>query len=246
MPDASPSLSGTPSLSDIRVDSFLAAHPIAIYKACNEAFNGSEWLGWEPETVLLELKNDVSDAAVDKLLAVQAVASNANAVVRSAAAFEKVVNAFNNNICIMDVIQPPEVEEMSYAVSQIELIIKEVHGPDTKIEYTDEVPGYVAGVAKFRGWFMLPRNLQFGQAMLNTLTGIVENSALYKEHKNIVDVVSNFVLNTSRKDARDILKDASIMDLETNDSASLMVKRVIGSLLFDPTLPYRMDSGTKS
>ena len=219
-------------------DGLLASHPADIYRALDQIFEGREWLAWEPETILLQLKDEISDAAVDKVLAVQAVAANSNSVLRSAAAFEKVCNAFNNNICVMDVIQPPEVEEMSYAVSQIEKIIRLVHGDSVEIAYVDEVPGYVASVAKFRGWFMLPRNLQFGQAMLNVLTGITEDSKLYKEHKRIVDMVSDFVKNTTRKDARAILEDASVMELETNDAASLMVKRVIGSLLFDPTLPY--------
>lgn len=219
-------------------DALLAAHPIDIYHACDQVFADVDWLSWEPETLLLELRHDVSDAAIDKLLAVQAVAANANAVVRSAAAFEKVVNAFNNNICIVDVVQPPEVEEMSYAVSQIEKIIRAVHGDTAKIEYADEIPAYVASVAKFRGWFMLPRNLSFGQGVLNELLGVNENSKLYAEHKNILDTVSNFINSTSRKNAREIMQEASITELETNDTASLLVKHIIGALLFDPTLPY--------
>ena len=219
-------------------DAILGAHPINIYQACDRVFTGNDWLAWEPETILLSLKGEVSDAAVDKVLAVQAVASNSNAVVRSAAAFEKAVNAFCNNICVMDVMQPPYVEEMSYAVSQIAKIIREVHGNSVEITYIDEVPGYVASVAKFRGWFMLPKNLSFGQEMLNGLIGISQNSKLYKEHRHILEVVSAFIAKTSRKDAREILESAPITELETNDTASLLVRHIVGALLFDPTLPY--------
>lgn len=222
-------------------DVFLAAHPEEIYRALDTVFAGEAWLSWEPDTILLELKDDISDAAVDKLLAVQAVAANSNAVTRSAAAFEKTVNAFCNNICVMDVIQPPYVEEMSYAVSQIEKIIHLVHGNDVKIEYVDEVPGYVASTAHFRGWFMLPKNLAFGQEMLNGLTGLVPGTKLYKEHEHIVQVVSELVANTTRKDARELLEDRSITDLETDDTASLLVRHILGALLFDPTVVYRQD-----
>ena len=221
----------------------LATHPIEIYQACDEIFKGQPWLSWEPETILLQLKEDVSDLEIDKLLAVQAVAANSNAVLRSAAAFEKVVNAFCNNVCVMDVIQPPEVEEMSYAVSQIEKIIKAVHGK-VKIEYTDEVPGYVASTAKFRGWFALPKNLRFGQELLDSLT-----QAHNKEHKELVDNVTALIKNTTRKDAREILADPEISKLETDDMASLLVKQIIGALLFDPTVEFRRQNaqtGTKT
>jgi len=219
-------------------DAILAAHPVDIYRALNSVFPDTDWLAWEPETILLELKNDVSDAAVDKLLAVQAVCSNSNAVVRSAAAFEKVVNAFCNNICVMDVIQPPEVEEMSYAVSQIEKLIHLVHGEKAVIEYIGEVPAYVASVARFRNWFMLPRNLQFAQDNLNSLLNCRTDSKKYKEHKHILDAVSDFVMGTTRKDARELLQNAVLTELETDDTSSLLVRHILGALLFDPTILY--------
>lgn len=54
-----------------------------IYLACDHVFESDAWLSWEPETLLLELRSDVSDAAVDKLLAVRAVAANSGAVFES-------------------------------------------------------------------------------------------------------------------------------------------------------------------
>lgn len=58
------------------VDPILAAHPAEILEALDGVFSGQKWLAWDPETVLLSLKEEISDASVDKLLAVQAVASN--------------------------------------------------------------------------------------------------------------------------------------------------------------------------
>lgn len=222
----------------VKPDAILAAHPIEILEACDGVFTGQKWLAYDPETILLSLQNDISDAAVDKLLAVQAVASNPMAVLSNSDAFEKTVNAFNNNICVMDVTQPPEVEEMSYAASQIEKIIKAVHGAKVKAQYSGDVPNYVAAVAKFRGWTILPKNLAFAQDMLDVLCGTVKDSKLYAEHKNILKAVSDFVDKTSRKDAREILKDAAITELEKDDAAQMIVRKFVGALLYDPTLPY--------
>lgn len=219
-------------------DAILAAHPVEIWLACEQAFHGEKWLSWDPETILLSLGSDISDEAVDKLLAVQAVASNAKATLTNADAFEKTVNAFCNNICVMDVSQPPEVEEMSYAVSQIGKLILAVHGPKAKIAFDGEVPGYVAATAKFRGWSILPKNLAFAQEMLDCLTCAVKDSKLYREHQAIIEAIEAFVAKTTRKDARDILKDVAIQELERDEPAQLIVRRMIGALLYDPTLPY--------
>lgn len=217
-------------------DAILRAHPVEIYKACDEIFNNEPWLSWEPETLLLELKSEVSDRAVDKLLAVQAVAANPKVVLTNSDAFENTVNAFCNNVCVMDISQPPEVEEMSYAMSQIVLLIKEAHKIEEKIVPGGEVPGYVAATAKFRGWVILPKNLSFAQGILNTLTGFNEKSKLYRENREIFDVVESLVENITRADARAILNDSKVSALNKNDAASLAIKRVIGALLFDPTI----------
>lgn len=221
-------------------DSLLAAHPVEIFQACDSVFSGYDWLSWEPETILLELKQEVSDAAVDKLLAVQAVAANSKAVQNSAAAFEKVVNAFCNNICVMDVIQPPEVEEMSYAVSQINKIIEMVQGSSVKLSFGGEVPAYVASVARFRGWFALPSNLSFGQELLDNITNMPEGSKLRKEHYKLLDAVSSAVYEIRRTEARELLEDGSVEALEGDETSSNIARKIIGALLYDPTLPYRV------
>lgn len=218
-------------------DPVLAAHPFDIYLACDHVFEEDAWLSWDQETLLLELRADVSDAAVDKLLAVQAVAANSGAVLGSALAFEKVVNAFSNNICVMDVLQPPEVEEMCYAVTQIEKIFHAVHGAQDYV-FTSEVPGYVASVARFRDWTVLPKNLAFAQEALDKLTGLQKDSKLRKEHADILSVITEFAENTGKADAESFLADESIKMLETDTEATLLVRRLIGALLYDPTIPY--------
>lgn len=214
-------------------DAILRAHPIEIWQALEEVFKDEPWLSYEPETLLLELKDDVSDEAVDKLLAVQAFCANPNAACNSAAAFEKIVQAFCNNLCIMDVVQPPEVEEMSYAVSQMEKLLNA--SQHKKISFGGEVPGYVAAAAKFRDWIVLPHNLSFAQDMLDSLTGLSKDTKLFMEHKAILDAVADFVAKATRKDAREILKQAEI---DRDETETMIVRKFVGALLYDPTLPY--------
>ncbi len=217
-------------------DAILAAHPAEIYAALEQVFAGESWLSYEPETLLLALKREVSDQALDKLLAVQAVCANPKAVAENSDAFEKAVNAFCNNICVMDVIQPPEVEELSYAVSQVFKLYELAHKGGAALKFSGEVPGYVAAVAHFRGWQLLPRNLAFAQEMLDHLTGMQEGSKLYQEHLQIRESLTELVNNTSRKDARELLESDEVKELENNDLAAIQVKRQLGALLYDPTI----------
>lgn len=221
----------------MQTDAILRAHPIEIWQALEQVFSGEPWLSWEPETLVLELGDDVSDEALDKLLAVQAFCANPNAAARGAAAFEKTVQALCGNICVMDVSQPPEVEEMSYAVSQMEKLLDA--SQHEKLEFTGEVPGYVAAAARFRDWIILPHNLSFAQAMLDSLTNLPEDSQLRMEHKAILDAVAGFVAKATRKDAREILTQA---ELDRDETEAMIVRKFVGALLYDPTLPYAQNT----
>ena len=212
----------------------LASHPIEIYTALDTVFAGEPWLQWEPETIILHLKGEVCDQAIDKLCAVQAVGSNSNVVCTSANAFEKTVNAFCNNICVMDAYQPPYVEEMCYAVPQIELIIKAVHGK--KGVFTSEVPGYVAAAAHYRGWMALPACLGFAEEMLVHLNGLNKSSEKYHRCKKLVDDVRDLCKHMDRPTAEDILKSDVFKELEPAESYQL--KNIVGAVLFDPTSLY--------
>lgn len=208
----------------------LSSHPVEIYQALDTLFADDAWISWEPETLLLELKEEVPEAAVDKLLAVQALAANSELALTHSQAFENVVNAFCNNICVTDTHQPPYVEEMAYAVSQIEKIVKLVHGENTPCKFTGDVPNYVAATARFRDWFALPRILSFAQEMLNSLTGA-------GKERLVLDVLA-FYGEMTRQAARNILADGELSSLTDDTPGAVHIRRILGALLFDPTLPY--------
>jgi hypothetical protein len=201
-------------------ESVKAAHPADIRRALDVVFEGEDWPSWEPETLLASLKDRKPDDT-DKILAVQAVARNPALAFTSAAAFEKVVNAFCNNTCVMDVSQPPHVEEMAYAVGQLISMC-----PDKK--FSGEVPGYVAATARYRGWFALPSVLSFGQTLLNGLTGSAPE-------QRVLDLYASM----DADQARALLNDEAVAELGKNGPGSSVARDLIGALLFDPTLPYR-------
>lgn len=220
-------------------DPLLAASPEEIFVALDKLFVGEQWMQWEPETLLHELEGDVSDAAKDKLLAVQAVAANSMLPLKECIAFENVVNAFNNNVCVVDTPQPVFVEEMFYAVKQLTAIIHRVHGEDKKITFSGTVPGYIAATAKYRGWTLLPKELEAGQQQLDFLTGTHPK----KENAELLTRVRELYANMKHADAKDILKSEEIQKLlEQEDANATFVRQVLGLFLFDPCLPYRVDS----
>ncbi len=222
-------------------DLLLATHPSDLYDALDSVFTSEEpWLTYEPETLIMALKGEVSDIAVDKVLAVQALAANSQSVLTHAVAFEKVVYAFNNNVCVMDEWQIPYVEEICYAVKEIEKIIYKVHGKDTKIEYSGEVPAYVASVGKHRGWVILPKSLKFAQERLNFLTGINKNSEKYKSHEQYIKTVIRLAENMDAKSAESLLHNPKIEEaINAGTEASEPLRQYIGAMVYDPTIPYR-------
>ena len=224
----------------VEYDVVLASHPTELYLSLDSQFPDEDWLSWEPETLLLSLREKISDQAKDKLLAVHAVAANSSMVLRNSVAFEKVVMAFCNNVCVMDAHQPPFVEELVYAVRQMRKIIKLAHPDDgDKAVFGDEVPGYVAAVAKFRGWFYLPAKLGFAQDALNILTGLTEESDLRKKHADVFRAVEKVYSEMRTRDAQALLDNAEIEDIADDDSMSAnLTMRLIGALLYDPTILY--------
>ncbi len=80
----------------------LRSTPVEIYRFVSTSVGEQPWLAWEPESLLRQFKQVSTPVAQDKLLAVQAAATNTAVTASNSWAFEKVVTAFNNNHCIVD------------------------------------------------------------------------------------------------------------------------------------------------
>ena len=206
--------------------------PIQILHKLDSLFAGSEWLSWEPETLLLKNLDVTDPIAKDKLLAVQAVASNSQAATSSGDAFEKVVMAFNNNHCIVDQYQPPEIEEVFYAVQQITKIITEIH--DAEAIFTGEIPNYVAAVARFHRWIFLPNPLQFAQETLNSLNGLHKDGGKASVYSGLLSIAKQVSDSMAHTDS--LRGDVSELGNWVGNSPQHDVaRRMIGCYLYSPT-----------
>ena len=126
---------------------------------------------------------------------------------------------------------------MCYAVRELCRFIRTVHGADADVAFSGDVPGYVAAVGRFRDWIVLPPELSFAQENLSSLTGLVPQSPLYAEHRQVVDMVSELYASLDKVTAEELLHDPEIKSLERDNGAVAdMIKRIVGALLYDPTL----------
>lgn len=215
----------------------LATHPLNLFEELDSALgSGADWLSWEPETVL-EMLPEVDDTiAQDKVLAVQALAANSDLACSLAVAFEKVVQAFCNNPCVMDASQPPCVEELFYAVGQIRELVRKVHGKEAI--FVGQVPGYVAAAGRYHGWFLLPEELSFATEMLDHLNGTQAETKRYQDYSALFDQ-GRAVVKALKEASLSLNELSSLEKMDPDSPASHLIRRVLRCLLYDPTLPYR-------
>ena len=209
----------------------LSTHPADLIKKLDELFKGESWYSWEPEVLLTMLKEVLSDASKDKVLAVQAVACNVEPVLYKAFAFENVVHSFCNNFIVPDVMQPVSVEEIMYAVPQIIAIANHVHGKP--VSFTGEIPQYVAAAAKYSGWVVLPPRLSFAQECLDSITGMFPGSKRYLEFKHVLDMISRLAVQLDATNLDDFPEVTTLLEEDTD--VAIITRRVLGAYLFDPT-----------
>lgn len=215
----------------------LTETPSAIYDYLDDLFDGESWLEWEPETLLTSVPLNIMEECdtgicKDKLLAVQAAAVNTNLVCTYHKAFEKIVHAFCNNPCVMDVVQPPAIEEIYWSIPHIEHIMHQVHGDTEELEFSGEVPNYVSGVGKYYGWVVFPERLKFAQEMLDNLNGLQDWTTKRADIKAILDQARQVA-----DQLEDVSADAKGLDAISADTPrNIMIKKLVGCKLYDPYL----------
>ncbi len=194
-------------------------HPVDILSEL-----GAEWLDWEPETIELTFELSGKPIHLDKLLALQTLVKNPNPVARQSFVFEKICIAFCNGFTIMDTYVRPYIEEVFYAVGQMQKIV-----PD--IEFSGDVPNYLAAVAKSRDWIVLPDRLAWAQEALNGLTGLSEGSRRYKDHLEALEALKRAVSALNHIEFKTLLSSKELDGMEGH-----VITRYIGAYLYDPTV----------
>lgn len=198
-------------------------HPHQIATYLDSVFDGKNWLQWDNDTVLLQLKN-LEPEEKDKVLAVKAFLSFPHIPASQAVAFEKCVVAFNNDPVIHDQPQVPEIEEVYYAVKQMHRL------NGRAVNFGGEVPSYVASVAKYRDVHLLPTELKFARDILNHLIGWGPGNEEF-------DVLSK--ASTLAQQVEIIVSEEGITDevITLFDHAILgpHLRTIVGCILYDPT-----------
>jgi hypothetical protein len=130
----------------------LVLHTICLHKY------GTECLGWEPETLWLEIyedfKVDVEESNKDKIQASIALVKT-NAFYEDFQAFEGIGKAFNDQDPDFEYITPLTPEECAWAVKEAHLI------DSTSEEFSAEVKAYVREALREHGVFTAPPELSF-------------------------------------------------------------------------------------
>lgn len=128
--------------------------PLKFYEQLNEKFKRA-WWDWEPETLWHSLEDGglakPSDEVKNLVMALQ-ICVTTDAPFEHWHIFEKVAHAFSQNRVDFGVVQPLELTEAAAAVRVLAAI-------RPKREFTSEVCGYIASVAKSSGVVYLPPEL---------------------------------------------------------------------------------------
>jgi hypothetical protein len=123
--------------------------PLVYREVLAEKYKG-DWMEWEPETLWWQVRKDfgpVNEIARNKIMALRACLKT-NTPWIDWDAFENVANAFNDNIPIFGLVQPPELEEAAYAV----MMLRELED----WPFGSEVSGYLAAVCLSAGLIYAP------------------------------------------------------------------------------------------
>lgn len=214
-------------------DSILSMHPVDIYTAINSEYAHEDWLDWETDTLVQTVGVELKTEALDKLMAVQALGACSKLAVSDAVAFENVINAFCNNGCVMDCLQPPSIEEVFYGVRQMLKIITAVHSiTEAEVPFTGEVPGYVGALAKYHDWVVLPTPLAFAKDTLTALTHMEPGTTKWAENSSLIRAGEAAIAHLGLDDSPDF---GNLDDLLGESFSAMFIGRLVGAYLYDPT-----------
>lgn len=133
-------------------------HPIVLDFALLKQF-GPEWYGWETATVFQEtgrvFQTQLSDHTRSKIQAIKTV-HVVGLAWESWQVFEKIIQAFNNNVARWDVMQVPSLAQLYAGIDILNEMRQE--------EFSDEVKLYAASAILHEDVFFCPSPLDVFQA----------------------------------------------------------------------------------
>lgn len=161
------------------------ANPVKIMLVLDQKW-GTEWKGWEPETITQMIKDEgveVSKVNLDKIMAIK-VLVNTGEFWSNPRTFEKVCLAFSSRMVDWGVVQEPRVHEIAACVALIERYIAE----DT---FSDTVAAYVAGAAVRDGYVLLPPSLSFAEFPFYSELAMTMGDEVLDVQRELMEALSN-------------------------------------------------------
>lgn len=207
-----------------------------------------EWLSWDPDSLIVYLfKKDITvddPIAVDKLMSIFAFLYRMDIGTSDAKAFEKIVHAFNNDAVIVDVIQEPTLEAVCYTIREMhklyDMLQAKVYSKDEtkfkqgKLEFTGEIPGYVASVAYYNNFPLLIPLLSFATESFDFLNSTKWRDKKYDGLLTKLNELMLFLENTEldKVSIDNILNEAS----NSSDLIKSFLIKYIGLYLYNPCI----------
>jgi len=124
-------------------------------------------LNYDNETIILNNPH-LKDEELEELFAIKALAVNPNAVLQNIMAFEKFCFAVNGIIPNEEAVDIPNLLMVGYAVKKAEEVLNKKLLFEEPADHTTIV--YIANIAHYDGWVLLPPVLSFAQHQLDKLT----------------------------------------------------------------------------
>jgi hypothetical protein len=124
-------------------------------------------LDYDNETIILN-NPDLLDEELEKVFAIKALINNPNAVLQNIMAFEKFCFAVNGIIPNPEAVDIPNILMVAYAVKKAEEVLHTKLLFEEPADHTTIV--YIANIAFYDGWVLLPPILNFAQHQLDKLT----------------------------------------------------------------------------
>ena len=115
------------------------AAPTVISNTLDKMF-GTEWLGWEPETISIELKVGMDELLIDKIYVLQIMRTLPQVALEDSSFFLHAVSVMNNSIADFDSYNMPTSLELAFAIDQYKKILGEMFQMTTMIK---EVTAYI-------------------------------------------------------------------------------------------------------
>lgn len=162
------------------------ANPIRIKMLLDEAW-GDDWLDWEPETIAQTAEQDgfsISKISFDKIFSLRLL-EKTDLCENDPRVFEKVCVAFASRPVDWGIIQDCSLPEICGAVALIKNYVKR------DVKFSSEVKTYIAGVALFHGYILLPPLVRFADGEFSIELAIKLGDDVIEIQNNLREVLRN-------------------------------------------------------